>query len=109
MIPRVEPQKVPKVYVYCNGYRPATSRASELFYGIAEAEDGAVLDRSASFSWSRCRGDMTTLEKRQVYRLKYPQGYELVWIEDPESHPWTRDRCQPQDQHPELMETSNGR
>jgi len=108
MIPRVEPVKIPKVHVYCNGHRPATAFVSELFYGIAEAEDTTVLATDASFSRNRCRGDMTTVEKRQIYMLKYPRGYELVWIEDPENHPWTRDRCQPQNQHPELMETSCG-
>jgi len=105
MIPRVEPVKIPKVHVYCKGHAPG---APGILYGIAEAEDCTVLGSCTSLSLISCRKDMTAPYKRLLYMAKYPKGYELVWIEDPENHPWTRDRCQPQDQHPELMETSCG-
>jgi hypothetical protein len=59
---------VPKIFVYCIAAWGADDVA-----GSALAEDGTFLAGHISMG-------VTSERKRDVYAVKYPDGYELVWL-----------------------------
>lgn len=67
-----------KIFLYCfpngGGY----------FMGIALAEDGNLLNSHLSSTKEFSKKD---LSRCKSYELRYPDGYELVWVDDPDNHP----------------------
>ena len=56
--------------------------------GFALAEDGRGLGSHLSSSVGFAKHDMglTSDWKHDTYAEAYPDGFELVWVDDPESH-----------------------
>jgi hypothetical protein len=69
----------PKIFLFVN------SSAPEWYVGLALAEDGHCLAQHVSShpEWSKHDLGLTSDWKHEYYREHYPQGYELVWIDDP--------------------------
>ena len=59
--------------------------------GVATSEDGEVLctHYSSGVNWSKHDMGLTSDWKHEIYDEKYPDGYELIWvdIEDVKTHP----------------------
>lgn len=69
----------PKIYVWCN------SCSHQWHSGIAMAEDGRVLAGHMSSNHSFQRHDMGVERsdwKHDKYNAHYPDGWELVYVED---------------------------
>lgn len=76
----------PKIYVYClpaPGWRPGD------VIGYAVAEDGEGLASHLSSGEGYARHDMgiTGTWKHDAYAAKYPDGYDLVWVDDVDACP----------------------
>lgn len=58
------------------------------FYGQALAEDGTGICGHYSSSLEFAKHDMglTSDWKHEFYKNHYPGGYELEWVEDPDTH-----------------------
>lgn len=70
----------PKIYVFIN-----SGRETNFIQGIAVAEDATIIARHISSSECFFKHDMglTSDWKHDLYKEKYPAGFELVLIEDP--------------------------
>lgn len=75
-------ERKPEIYCFVN-----SGRGSDWQHVIALAEDGHCLASHISSSESFARHDIgiTSDWKHEKYREHYPDGYELVWVERPES------------------------
>lgn len=53
--------------------------------GQAVREDGTVLTGhiSRSIDWAKHDLGLTSTWKHEIYQEKCPEGYELVWVDDP--------------------------
>ena len=76
----------PKIRVFivsnCDGYYVCP---------VAIAEDGKVLAEHMSSSVLLAKADMgfgSSTRKHDLYDTKYPDGYELVWVDDWHSDPF---------------------
>lgn len=77
-------KKVPKIFVWCNSCQP------EWHSALAMSEDGQVLAGHVCTNHGFIAHDMGILPdgwKRETYAAKYPDGFEVVWVEDPKNHP----------------------
>lgn len=72
----------PKIYVFIN-----SGRETNFIEGLAVAEDATILARHFSSSEHFFKHDMglTSDCKHDLYKEKYPAGFELVLIEDPQT------------------------
>jgi hypothetical protein len=72
----------PKIYCFIN------SAAHEWYVGVALAEDGDYLAGhiSSSKNWSKHDMGITSEWKHDAYAKKYPEGYELEWVDCPKDH-----------------------
>src|SRR5690606_9036186 len=70
-----------RIYVWC---LPAEGWGANDVVGFAMAEDGEVLAQHISSNELFARLDMgvTSERKHDRYREKYPDGYELVWVDE---------------------------
>lgn len=74
-----------KIYVFCN-HCDLNSPAGEIHHGVAIAEDGHALAGHASSNHAWLEHDMGLNGsdwQHDKYRAHYPEGFELVYIEDP--------------------------
>lgn len=81
-----EMKRKPKIFLWCepfNGGRPGD------VIGWALAEDGEGLASHWSSSETFAKHDMglTSNWKHEGYAKHYPDGYELVWLDDPLKDP----------------------
>jgi hypothetical protein len=69
----------PKIYCWVN-----SGHGSEFQMVMAMAEDGHVLASHCSSSeyWAKHDIGLTGTWKHDLYAKHYPDGYELVWVED---------------------------
>ena len=82
-VPSVDMSDKPKIFVWCNRCEPEWHSAS------AMAEDGTALGGHICSSHSFIAHDMGINEngwKRDIYAEHYPDGFEVVWVEDPKHH-----------------------
>jgi len=73
----------PKIFVWCN------SCSHEWHSAAAMAEDGTSLAGHVCSSHGFIPHDMGIDEdgwKRDIYDRHYPDGYEVVWVEDAKTH-----------------------
>jgi hypothetical protein len=58
-------------------------------YVVAIGEDGTALagHLSSSPSWARHDIGVTSTWKHEHYAKSYPDGFEVIWIEDPKTDP----------------------
>jgi len=79
--------KVTKIYLTCfpNG--------SGDVIGQAVREDGTVLagHLSSDVTWAKHDLGLTGNWKHEIYQEKCPEGYELIWIDDPHTDPRWQD------------------
>lgn len=88
VFPQVETK--PKIYLTCFPYEWGNKfRPHHDVVGQALAEDGTGLAShlSSSEDWSRHDMGLTGDWKHDIYDEHYPQGYELIWIDDPHTDP----------------------
>jgi hypothetical protein len=74
----------PKIYVF------VANRWGDDYSMIAVAEDGDEVAGHVSSSPDFGKWDMglgTSTRKHDQYKAKYPDGYELEWVEDWKTHP----------------------
>lgn len=78
---------LPKIYLFRDG-----SGMAGFVYGVALAENGALLTGhlSTDEDWLRHDLGLTSDWKHDHYRRHYPDGYELVWLDNPEADPGCR-------------------
>jgi len=74
----------PKIYCFDN------TGCGDIRDALAMAEDGHVLGRHCSSSRYFCQLDLgiygltiQSVEQVTAYHKHYPDGYQLVWVEDP--------------------------
>lgn len=74
---------LPKVYVFVNGIR----RDGDVI-SVALSEDGHELSGhwSSSISWAKHDMGVEGDWKHDKYREHYPDGFEVVWVDDPKAH-----------------------
>ena len=70
-----------KIYLWCE---PAGQGE---FLGFAMAETGKAFAShlSSSVYWSKHDMGLTSNRKHEFYDKYYPDGYELVWLDNPET------------------------
>jgi hypothetical protein len=71
---------IPKIYVFCNNC------SHEWHAMLAMAEDGTVLAEHVCSSHGWASHDMGIHPngwKRELYAAHYPEGFEVLWVEDP--------------------------
>jgi len=78
-----------KIYLTC--FRGGFSSGDVI--GQALAEDGEALAShlSSNESWAKHDMGLTGDWKHEIYGEHYPDGYELVWIDDPSTDPRWQD------------------
>jgi len=76
----------PKIYLTCFPY---SWGGHDDVHGQALSEDGAGLagHLSSNKDWAKHDLGLTSNWKHDIYDEHYPQGYELVWIDDPRTDP----------------------
>jgi len=74
----------PKIFVFCNT-KDCQVGAADWHSMIAIAEDGTFLAGHICSHHAFAEHDMGIVEggrKRDLYAAHYPQGFEVVWVED---------------------------
>lgn len=73
----------PKIFIFIN-----SGRGTDMIGGSALAEDGNFLagHLSSHEGWFRHDMGLTSDWKHDKYAAHYPDGYELVEVENPEEH-----------------------
>lgn len=58
-------------------------------YAVTEAEPGDVVEShySSNVDFAKYDIGIHSERKHDTYRREFPNGYELVWIDDPLNHP----------------------
>jgi len=76
----------PKIFLMCY---PAQGFTPTDVLGFAVAEDGTGLcsHLSSNEEWSKHDMGLTSNWKHDIYNKHYPDGYELVWVDDPDNSP----------------------
>lgn len=69
-----------RIYLY------VANRGTGWVHGVALAQDGTVLAIETSTSERYLRGDLEKVRHFAAYASHYPAGYELQWVQHPESH-----------------------
>lgn len=74
----------PKIFVYC---QPCESwgDGSVLGYAIAEDGCGLISHLSSNIDWSKHDMGITSNWHHDDYKEHYPEGYQLIWVDDPEN------------------------
>lgn len=74
----------PKIYLFCQPIQ-GWGGANDVI-GRALAEDGEPLASHLSSGVGYSQHDMglTSKWKHEIYAKKYPEGFELVWLDDPD-------------------------
>jgi hypothetical protein len=72
----------PKVFCFVN-----SGAGTDWQHVIAVAEDGEALAGHVSSSKAFAMHDITSEAKQGRFRAKYPDGCEVVWMDDPCNHP----------------------
>ena len=80
----------PKIFLWCvatgtgSEYVTGSTLGGEVI-GYALSEDGEILASHVSSNRDYAKHDMgwTSGWKHDHYKEKYPNGYELVWVDDP--------------------------
>ncbi len=85
-------KKTPKIYVFCNnkGCKDTGSGSFRGWHNMqALAEDGTGLAGHLCSNHAFARHDMgidANGWNRDLYAKHYPDGFEVVWVADPEKH-----------------------
>jgi hypothetical protein len=76
--------------------------------GVALCEDGHVLAGHLSSSLDFCKLDMgvTSDHKHAHYQEHCPDGFELIWVDDPHTHAGWQEALQKNRQLPDADETT---
>jgi hypothetical protein len=74
-----------KIYLYC---KPAIGWGENDVVGYAIAEDGIGIASHLSTNIGYSKHDMglTSDLKHDIYKEHYPEGYELEWVDSPDTH-----------------------
>jgi len=72
-----------KIYCYAE---PADGWGPDDLMVRAIAEDGTVLAGHLSSNMSFAKLDIQHASKQEKYKIHYPEGYELEWVDDIETH-----------------------
>lgn len=74
----------PKIYLFSlpGGFEPTD------VIGYALAEDGHCIcsHLSSNVQWAKHDMGLTSDWKHDHYNEHYPDGYELIWVDDPDNH-----------------------
>ena len=80
-------KSITKIYLTCfpNGHGDVM--------GQAVREDGVPLagHLSSDMGWAKHDLGLTSDWKHEIYQAKCPEGYELIWIDDPHTDPRWQD------------------
>ena len=78
------PPMMPRIFLWCV---PGGFRSGDVI-GYACAEDGTGLGSHLSSSVEFSKHDMglTSDWKHEAYKKHYPDGFELEWVNNPETH-----------------------
>jgi len=78
----IKPEYKPKIFLWLNCKTPGW------YLPMAMAEDGTCLASHASSneSWAWHDIGLTSDWKHDLYAKKYPDGYELVRVDNPKTH-----------------------
>jgi hypothetical protein len=65
------------------------SSSAEWLVSASMAEDGTALCShvSSNIAWAKHDIGIGSEFHHDTYRKFYPDGYELVWVDDPDEHP----------------------
>lgn len=79
----MQDKKLPKIYCFINGGCPG------LYHVVALAEDGNALagHGSSNESWAKHDIGIYSNWKHDTYEKHYPDGYELEWVDNADTHP----------------------
>ena len=74
---------MPKIFLFVN-----SGHGTDWQCGAALSEDGEFLAGHVSSSLGFARHDMglTSDRKHEHYKERYPDGFELVWVDDARTH-----------------------
>jgi hypothetical protein len=74
---------MPKIFCWIN-----SGKGTEWQIVMAVAEDGCFLAShlSSHEEWAKHDIGLTSDWKHNAYRSHYPDGYELVWVDDAQTH-----------------------
>lgn len=93
-----------KIYLTCfdGGFR----RGDVIGYALGEDGQGLASHLSSGIEWSKHDMGLTSDWKHDHYEKIYPNGYELIWIDDPDNDErWLNaielNKSRPQDEHTE--------
>ncbi len=79
-----------KIYVFkANRFGPTDISC------LAVADDGDELANHVSSNESFARFDMgvTSKNKHEIYKKKFPEGFEVIWVDDWKSHPFLSEQA----------------
>lgn len=76
--------QLPKIYTFINSDDPQEGWMPV----VAVSEDGEVLAShvSTNLQWALWDIGMTSGHKHRAYEARYPEGYQLEWVDDPQAH-----------------------
>jgi len=93
-----------KIYLACFG---GGFRASEVIgYALGEDGQGLASHISSNVAFSKLDMGLTSDWKHEHYAKVYPDGYELIWIDEPDTDErWLKaielNKARPKDEHKE--------
>ena len=75
--------RLPEIYLFVN-----SGKGTEWQSGSGLSEDGEFLSGHCSSSehWARHDLGLTSDWKHELYRERYPDGFALVWVDEPKGH-----------------------
>jgi len=77
--------ELPKIYLAAFPW--AAGCSDVLGYALAEDGTGLCNHLSSSVTFSRHDLGLTSDWKHDIYDKHYPSGYQLIWIDNPGTHP----------------------
>ena len=77
----------PKIYLTCFPYEWGRNHHDVIGSALAEDGTGLASHLSSDETWAKHDMGLTSDWKHDTYSEHYPQGYKLVWIDDPQNDP----------------------
>jgi hypothetical protein len=74
-----------KIYVFCQ-HAEGWGKEDVVGYAIAEDGTGIASHLSSNIAWSKHDMGITSDWKHDNYKEHYPDGYELEWVDNPDTH-----------------------
>jgi hypothetical protein len=72
-----------KIFLFC---LPYNEKGDVIGYAIAETGEGLASHLSSNIDWSKHDMGLTSNWKHDHYTERFPDGFELIWVDDPDTN-----------------------